>query len=104
MNLRRRVEKLQRRYSGQTITLTMPDGTHKGLTLRHGGALDFLMHCLDHPECAEAQWIRASVRQIDSNGGCVSNLAWALLNSPGIGSEEPTAESADDRSWIETES
>jgi len=89
-NLLKRLENLERALSrGEVLTLRMPDGTQKAIPLRgRYGTLDLFQRCLDDPHCSEAELIRASVQQIDSNGGHMGELIWGLLNSPVESNEE----------------
>jgi hypothetical protein len=89
-NLLKRLESLERGLRrGEVLTLRMPDGTYKAIPLRgRHGTLDLFQRCFDDPHCPEAELIRASVQQIDSNSGHMGEVIWGFLNSPVESNEE----------------
>jgi hypothetical protein len=94
MNFQKRLQNLERQLAcGETITLTMPNGSQEILPLPgRYGALDLFQRCTRDPHCREAQLIRVSISQIDSGGGHMGELIWSFLNSPVEPNEEKEPE------------
>jgi hypothetical protein len=84
-NVSRRIQALEARFASVgTVLLTMPNGTIQKLSIGRRGphTWDLFQKVMRDPECSEAVAIRASVVQIDSDGGKLGELMNALLNSP----------------------
>ena len=99
MNLRKRLENLERRFAcDEALTLVMPDSSQRTLPLGgRDGILDLFQRCLRDPHCPEAKLISESVFQLDSGGGHMGELIWSFLNSPVKSNEEMNQVSDSDR-------
>ena len=88
MNLRRRLEALERsQMGGEPIVLQMPDGHTE--TLR-GSVLELLSRARDGDRTPEVELIAQSVSSTEPDGAHMIDLARALLNGP----EDPEASPA----------
>ena len=79
MNLRRRLEALEKGVTNEPIILLMPDGRSE--TLR-GEILDLFSHVFDEERTPEMELIAQSISSIEPGGGQMIDLARALLNGP----------------------
>jgi hypothetical protein len=80
MNLRRRLEALERsQFGGEPIVLFMPDGRTE--TLR-GNVLELFSRARDGDRTPEVELIAQSVSSTEPDGAHMIDLARALLNSP----------------------
>jgi hypothetical protein len=80
MNLRRRLESLERsQLGGEPIVLHMPDGRTE--TLR-GSVLELFAKARDGDRTPEVELIAQSISSTEPDGAHMIDLARALLNGP----------------------
>jgi hypothetical protein len=79
INLRRRLEALEKGVTTEPIVLHMPDGRTE--TLR-GDVLDLFSRALGGERTPEMELISQSISSVEPGGGHMIDLARALLNGP----------------------
>ena len=80
INLRRRLEALERESPSGQIVLTTRDG--RTLTLRGDRASDLLAGSIRGPRTPETELVAQSISSTEPGGGHMIDLARAILNSP----------------------
>ena len=79
INLRRRLEALEKDLSSEPIILLMPDGRTE--TLR-GDVLDLFSRAVGGEQTPEMELISQSISSVEPGGAHMIDVARALLNGP----------------------
>jgi hypothetical protein len=91
MNLHRRLELLERRFTGGPVLLRMPDGRTEKLQGRGDYVMDLLARSWRGERTPELELIAQSLSSIEPDGAHMIELARALLNGPQQNALEPTS-------------
>jgi len=82
MNVRRRLELLEKRITSEPIVLKMPGGRTERICGRGDYALDLVLRSLSGDRTPELELIAQSISSTEPGGGHMVDLARAFLNGP----------------------
>ena len=82
MNLRRRLDTLEKRLTSEPILLQMPDGRTERLSGRGDYVLDLFSRACRGERTAEIELIVQSISAIEPGGGHMLELVRAILDGP----------------------
>ena len=82
MNVRRRLELLEKRISSEPIILKMPDGRTERICGRGDYLLDLVMRSVRGDRTPELELIAQSISSTEPGGGHMLDLVRTFLNGP----------------------
>jgi hypothetical protein len=82
MNLHRRLELLEKRFTGGTVLLKMPDGRTEKIQGRGDFLLDLVARSMNGDRTPEMELIAQSIGSTEPGGGHLVDVVRAFLHGP----------------------